>query len=92
MRCPGDWSSKIAGLLLDKVTEADFFAAAGSPDTERDHGQHCEAWYFVGMKQLLGGDKKRAGDCFGKCLATGMFGYTEYALAQAELKKLTTTN
>jgi lipoprotein NlpI len=87
---PGDWSSKIAGLLLDKVTEADFFAVASSPETETDRGQHCEGWYYAGMKRLLAGDKKTGGDYFRKCIATEEFGFTEYLLAQVELKTLGT--
>ena len=85
---PGDWVSKVAGFLLGTVTEADLFGAATSSDTEKDKGQHCEAWYYSGMKKLLSGDKKTAVDYFHKCLATEMKSYDEYKLAQSELKSL----
>lgn len=38
---PSDWFSKVAGYLLGKVSEADLFAAAASPDPKTDSGQHC---------------------------------------------------
>jgi len=83
-----DLVTKIAGFLLDRITEADLIAAAVSPDPKKDSGQHCEVWYFAGMKRLLAGDKTTAIDYFHKCLETGQKDYCEYILAQAELQVL----
>ena len=83
-----DWFSKVAGHLLGKVSEADLFAAAASPDAKKDKGQHCEAWFYAGMKKLFSGDKKTAADYFHKCLATEQKDFTEFQLAQSELKAL----
>ena len=85
---PGDWISKEAAMLLGKINEADFLAAVTSSDPQQDQNQHCEAWYFAGMKRLLAGDKGTAADYFRKCLATGQKNLTEYMLADAELKLL----
>jgi lipoprotein NlpI len=85
---PGAWTSKIAGFLLDKVTEPDLFAAVSSSDPIKDREQHCQAWYYSGIKHLLSGDKGTAGDYFRKCLATEQFDVDEYQLAQVELKAL----
>ena len=83
-----DWFSKVAEHLLGKVSEADLFAAAASPDAKKDSGQHCEAWFYAGMKKLFSGDKKTAADYFHKCLATEQKDFTEFQLAQSELKAL----
>jgi len=85
---PNDWLSKVAGHLLGTVTEADLLAAADSPDARKKSGQICEAWYYIGMKKLLTGDKKSAADDFRKCLDTKRDDFTEFKFAQAELKAL----
>ena len=87
-----DWISKIGRFLLDQISESDFLGDATSFDVEKDRAQHCEAWYYAGMKRLLAGDKKTAADYFNKCLGTQERNFDEYILAQAELKSLGTTN
>jgi lipoprotein NlpI len=73
---------------LGRITEADFLAAASSPDNQKDRNQHCEAWYHAGMKRLFAGDKKTAADYFNQCLATQVTGFNEYVFAQNELRAL----
>lgn len=85
---PSDWFSNVAGNLLGKVTQADLFAAAKSPDAKEERGQLCEAWFYSGMKKLLDGDKTAAADHFRKCLATEQKIFVEYQFAQTELKSL----
>jgi tetratricopeptide (TPR) repeat protein len=87
-----DWASKIARFLLDQISESEFLAGAASSDAERDRAQHCEAWYYAGMKRLFAGDKKAATDCFDKCLGTQENSFDEYLLARAELKSLEKTH
>jgi tetratricopeptide (TPR) repeat protein len=87
-----DWVSKIGSFLLDQISESDFLAGATSSDIEKDRAQHCEAWYYAGMKRLLAGYKQTAADCFNKCLGTQENSFDEYMLAQAELKSLGTRN
>src|SRR5215470_4024011 len=86
---PEEWTSKVAGHLLGNVSEADLFAAAKSSDAKKERGLFCEAWFFAGMKQLLGGDEATAADYFRKCIDTGQTNFVEYQLAQSELKALT---
>lgn len=85
---PDDLVTKIAGFLLDRVTEADLVASAISSDVAKDQAQHCEVWYFIGMKRLLVGDKISALSYFHKCLATGQKDFCEYILAQSEIQAL----
>ena len=84
----GPWPSKIANFLLNRLGETDFLAAAASPDRHKQLDQPCEAWFFVGMKHLLGGDKPTAIDCFRKCLSTAKTTFYEYQFAKSELEVL----
>ena len=88
---PNDMASKTAAFLLGRINEAEYLAAAASPDAKTDQGRHCEAWYFAGMKRLLMGDKKAAIDAFHQCVATAQNDYCEYILARAELQSLEPT-
>jgi tetratricopeptide (TPR) repeat protein len=83
-----DMATKAAAFLLGRLNEVDFLASASSPDAKTDQGQHCEAYYFAGMKRLLMGDKVTATDYFKKCIATGQSDFCEYVLARAELRAL----
>jgi lipoprotein NlpI len=85
---PGSLPSKIADFLLDHTTESDLMAAAVSSDAKKDQGQHCETWYFDGMKKLLTGDRPSGLDSLHRCLNTGQKDFCEYILAQAELQSL----
>ena len=85
---PEDMATKTAGFLLGNTPEAAYLTAAASPDAATDQAQHCQAWYFAGMKRLLMGDKKGAIEAFHQCVATQQKDSTEFVLAQTELKAL----
>jgi tetratricopeptide (TPR) repeat protein len=85
----GDWPLTIADFLLGRKAESEFLTTADSPDAQKSREQHCQAWYYAGMKQLLAGDKSLAADQFNKCLATDVTYFDEYMCAKAELKALT---
>jgi tetratricopeptide (TPR) repeat protein len=61
------WPANIAGFLLGQMNEADFLNAATSPDAKK--AGISQAWYYVGMKQLLAGNKIVSTEDFKKCLA-----------------------
>ena len=84
----GDWVSQTGRFLLGQINETDYLTAAASTDKSKDQGQHCEAWYFVGMKRLLAGDKNAAAAGFRASLATGKTDFFEYGFAQAQLNAL----
>jgi len=85
---PGDWPSTVGRFLIGQLTEADLLRAAANPDAQTDREQHCEAWFYAGMKQLLAGDSTTAAGDFQKCQATGVENFEEYSSAGAELKLL----
>jgi len=83
-----DWLSKIGAFLLGRMDEPELLAAANSENPQTGGAQHCEAWFYAGMKRLLAGDKPGAIDAFRSCLATQESAFDEYMLAQAELRRL----
>jgi len=83
-----DWFSTVASYLLGRKSDADLLAAAKSSDKKKENGQLCEAWFYIGMKKVIGGDKSGAQDCFNKSLATDQKDYAEYHFARTELKAL----
>jgi tetratricopeptide (TPR) repeat protein len=82
---PGAWVSENARFLLGQLDEVAYLAAAVSPDKNIDLGQHGEAFYYLGMKQMIAGNPGAAADDFRKCLATRKSDYVEYKLARARL-------
>lgn len=85
MRNTKDWSLQIAYFLAGDITEADLLKKASVPGAEPADGQLCEAYFYIGSKDLVNGDKKAATKYFKKCVATKLSAYEEYSSAQAEL-------
>jgi len=85
---PEDWLARVAQFLLGQMTEPNLLAAAASPDEYLSRSQHCLAWYYCGLKQLLSGNKKLAAEDFAKSVATGQTALSEYACAKFESKAL----
>jgi tetratricopeptide (TPR) repeat protein len=82
---PRDWEVQIAKFLLNRMSEADFFAAIGVSDAERERSQF---WYYAAMKQLLAGDKVKAADYFSKSRSTETRPYAVAISSQIELSAL----
>jgi len=82
----GDWPLQVGHFLIGQLAEPEFLQAATSPNPKTDQEQHCEAWFYVGMKQFIAGDQATATNDFQKCLATHVTGFEEYQSAAAELK------
>ena len=78
------WPANIAGFLLGQMNEADFLNAATSPDAKTTGTS--QAWYYVGMKQLLAGNKSVATEDFKKCLATNPNDERTAFFAREEIK------
>ncbi|HEX4202062.1 MAG TPA: hypothetical protein VHY59_11125, partial [Chthoniobacterales bacterium] len=87
-RSADHWGSKVGSFLISKLSEPEFLAGTGSYFAHRAHGHECEAWYYVGMKHLLAGDKAGAASSFEKSLATNSRISQEYFLATFELKRM----
>ena len=70
-----DWPAKIAGFLLDKISDSDFLAAAASTDPTRIRGSIAKRQFYCGMKHLLAGDQTTATEYFKKCLTRAQSTY-----------------
>jgi outer membrane protein assembly factor BamD (BamD/ComL family) len=73
--------------LLGKMAELDLLAAAKSSDDDQSRLQYCQAWYYSGLKQLLSGNQKLAGDKFAKCLATEQNALRRIWVHQARIER-----
>jgi lipoprotein NlpI len=80
--------TRIGEFLLGQISENELIKASASEIPANDQGQRCEAWYFIGMRQLLAGDKPSAIEDLRKCIGTQKTDYCEYILAQEEVKSL----
>ena len=83
-----DWPLKVGYFLTGQLSEADFLEAAADTKAKTDQEQHCEAYFYAGMKHLIESDKTTAADYFKKCLATNVKYFEEYQSAEAELRML----
>ena len=83
-----DWPLKVGHFLTAQLSEADFLKAAADTNAKTDQEQHCEAYFYAGMKHLIESDKTTAADYFKKCLATHVKYFEEYQSAEAELRML----
>ncbi len=87
---PADsWSRALGGFLAGTLTEEslDEMALAPEDDIERTE-RSCEADFYIGMRRLAAGDRSTARLRFQSCLSTELKNFTEYVLADAELKRL----
>ena len=82
------WGSKVCSFLIGKTSESDFLGGKGSYFAFHQQGHECEAWYYVGVRRLLAGDKNGAADAFRKSRSTNANRFQQYNLAGFELKRL----
>lgn len=87
-RSADHWGAKVCSFLTGKLSEPEFLGGTGSYFAYREQGHQCEAWYYVGMKRLLAGDKTGAATSFEKSIATNSRSFQEYFLATFELKRM----
>jgi lipoprotein NlpI len=85
---PTGWFVKIAQFLLGIVSEADFlsFANVSAPNSKEQREQLCDAYYYIGMKYFIAGDKSHGIDFLKKSIATGEAEVPEYASAVMKLQ------
>jgi lipoprotein NlpI len=82
----GEWPANIARYLLGRLSRAEFMKASQSTEEKKTREQECEAYFYAGTKELIGGNKNTAREYFTKCLGTGVKTFREYSSAAAELK------
>lgn len=83
------WELCIGRFLTGDLSESDLIEQASKTAKRPTDvaGQQCEAHYYSGLKELVGGNKPGALDHFSKCIATGEDNCPEYLSAKMELRK-----
>lgn len=87
-----DWPFQIGRFLPGELSESDFLKAAGSTDPRTDKEQHCEAYFYTGIKLLYDGNVSLAKSYFQQCIATDVKRFYEYRMARIKLKELDAKN
>lgn len=89
------WLSGVVHYFTGNLAEPEFIAVAKEPNPRAKvakessrRRQVCAAYYFAGMKHLLGGDKSGAVGFFKQCLDTGEKQVLFYEYAQTEMTAL----
>ena len=85
----GTWTATIAEFLLSHVSQAELLdlANVSTDDAHRNRHMLCEAWFYVGLKALVAGDKTGAATDFQNCVNNGQFHLAEHEFASAKLKE-----
>ena len=82
----GAWYPRIGLFLVGELSEADLLKAAESTDPKIAAARHCKAYFYIGMKKELAGDKPGSLASFQQCLDTNEKDIMEYQVAQARVK------
>ena len=83
LKTPGinSWPEPIINFLTGNMKEEELIKLA------RRDWQKCEAYYFLGEKNLISGNLNEAKKYFTESVNTGVTNYIEYDLANAELSR-----
>jgi tetratricopeptide (TPR) repeat protein len=81
------WPGPIIGLVVGKATPDEVLARAVRSDTP-EHGNSCEASFYVAEYLLAHASRERARQLLRQAAISCPKGYFEYASARAELRKL----
>lgn len=82
------WPGPVAQYLLGNISEEDLKLAANKSNNLKER-QLCQAYFYIGAKALLNGDKKSLLKAMADSVATGSPNYmeNEYYLARYELSR-----
>jgi len=73
-------------LGMDGVTEATILLKARNVDNEKEKNERlCEAYYYLGERRLMKGDRKGAEEFFNKSIETNTINSLEYTSSKAML-------
>lgn len=89
------WAAPVVYFYAGERSVDEVLRAAMDPDSLKNLGQLCEAYYYLGMAHLLAltpetspADTLEAIEYLEECVATAMTAYTEYDCARRELARL----
>lgn len=79
------WYDMLTLLLLEKVSDNDVLSVISGADPQREDGQKCEAFYFIGQRWLLDGKEEDARTYFRQALESKSQHLSAYRGAQFAL-------
>jgi tetratricopeptide (TPR) repeat protein len=83
------WPAAIARLYVGEASEKDVLEAVKEGVEVEEIERECEAYYFLGMRRLVDGEREKAREHFEKSIATNSKQESdEYYLSRVELKRL----
>ncbi len=89
---PDAWIAPVVCFYAGEITEAEVLEKTEAEDSQLSNDRKCEAYYYLGMAQLLGipagvqPDTTAAMGYFEKCVATGVEAFVEFKLARRMLE------
>ncbi len=82
------WPYPVAEMLLGRVSPDQLLVRAESDDKGMQRDRLCEAYFYIGQKYLLDGQKEQARSAFEKSAAQEVFPFGEYGYALHELGRV----
>ena len=82
------WPGAAIALLLGRADARLVARFAEGATTRAERERRCEAYFYIGQRQLIDGDEAAAADSFRTVLETGVMTFVEYQAARAELARL----
>lgn len=82
------WIAPAVLFFAGETTEAEFVKAMSSPDARIRRERECEGYYYLGVKQLLKGDRDSARAAFARCVEINVDYFMEPYFAARELADL----
>ncbi len=83
-----DWQSAAAQYLAGQIDEKSFLLLSRHSDKAEQAARTSRAYYYIGVSNLIRGNKAKAGEAFNKCVDIGSTQEREsweYRMARAEL-------
>ncbi|MCK9283566.1 MAG: DUF3857 domain-containing protein [Rhodocyclaceae bacterium] len=81
------WPAEGVALMVDEISADKLIESATAEDKEK-RMRLCEAYFYLGQKALLAGDRSQARRWFAQSADTGVTMYLEHIFSQLELKRL----
>ena len=81
----GAWYPRVGRFLIGELSEQDFLKGAESAKPNVAAARHCEAYFYLGMKHELAGDKPGSLASFQQCLDTNQKDIPEFQIAHTKV-------
>jgi len=81
------WGSDLANFLMGGISQEQLLQLAKTADEKQTRQHQCEAYFYIGSKDELGGDPTDAILFYRRCVGTDQRDFNAYLVAQAQVEK-----